>query len=172
MRILWLLLVLASSGYGLWWLSDTQPFVKEKIENLMQMRSIRALEVRYAVEQIMELHQKQLFKEKGTRLVESTLKFYPYLLLETKYLSKNKTKESILLWDLSDGELVLDTQDWTKTHGFADCIQAHVLPHEFRILAILARKVLVNASIYLRRWKSIFQYSKRGCAAVTKKISS
>lgn len=140
MRLLWILLTLTAGGYGIWWVSDTQPFVKEKIDGLMHLSSIRALEVRYQLEQVIEAHQKRLLKEKGTRVVESSLKFYPHLLIEAKYTSKKKTKESLLLWDLNDGEMILDTKNWEKTHGFGDCMQSHVMPHEFRIMHILSRK--------------------------------
>lgn len=140
MRLIWILLTLAGGGYGLWWYSDTQPSLKGKLEQLVQLRSVRGLEVRYGAEQIIEMHQKKLLKEKGSRIAESSLKFYPYLLLESKYNSKNKSKESLLLWDLSDGEMVLQTKDWIKTHGFGDCIRAHVQNHEFRIMSTMARK--------------------------------
>lgn len=140
MRLIWILLTLAAGGYGFWWYADSEPSLKGKIDQWMPMSSVRALEVRYEVEQILDIHQKKLLKDKGSRVVESSLKFYPYLLLESKYNSKKKTKESLLLWDLNDGEMVLDTKDWEKTHGFGDCIQSHVMPHEFRIMSILARK--------------------------------
>jgi hypothetical protein len=140
MRILWTLFLLAAGGAGLWWYGESKPSLRGKAEQLLNLRSVRALEVRFEVKQIIEAHQKKLLKDKGSHIVESTLKFYPYLLIEAKYTSKQKTKESLLLWDLSDGEMVLRTEDWGKTHGFGDCIKAHVQPHELRILNILSRK--------------------------------
>ncbi len=140
MRILWTLLILTAGGYGVWRWGEGRLPLKEKAEELLHLRSVRSLEIRFEVKEIIEAHQKKLLKEKGSQILESTLKFYPYLLIESKYTSKQKTKESLLLWDLSDGEMVLRAEDWTKTHGFGDCIQAHVQPHELRILTVLSRK--------------------------------
>jgi hypothetical protein len=89
----------------------------------------------------MESHRKDLLKDNRHRYLEPQLKFYPYLLMEVKYsLSPDKTKEGVILWDLIDGEMVLDTKDWEKTHGFADCIKANTQGHEFKILSLLAKK--------------------------------
>lgn len=140
MRLLFVLIMLAVGGYGFWWYSDLNPELRTKVEAYLPMTSVRAFEVKYPASQIIEANQKKLLKEKGSQIVESSLKFYPYLLIESKYTSKNKTKESLLLWDLTDGEMVLDTRDWEKTHGFGDCIRANLLPHEFKIVSTIARK--------------------------------
>ena len=48
---------------------------------------------------------------------------------EVKYTtSDDKTHESIMLWDLTDGEMVINTKNWEKTHGFGDCITADATP--------------------------------------------
>lgn len=136
------LITLAVGGYGLWWAADKNPQIKQKLEEVLEFRSINALEVRYDQAQVMETHQRKLLKEKGSRFLDPELKFYPYLLLEVKYNHKNKTKEGILLWDLTDGEMILNTHTWEKSHGYADCVVTHVAKHEFKILQLLCQKTL------------------------------
>ncbi len=140
MKLIYLLITLALGAGGLYWYSDRQPDLKNKAEQLLSMRAARGFEIHYQIEQIVELQQKRLLKEKGARIIESSLKFYPYLLIEAKYASKKKSRESLLIWDLTDGEMVLDATSWEKTHGFGDCIRSHTLPHEFKIISALARK--------------------------------
>jgi hypothetical protein len=63
------------------------------------------------------------------------------VLMEVKYaISDKKTKEGVILWDLNDGEMVIETKQWEKTHGFGDCINANTDRHEFRIINALASK--------------------------------
>jgi len=141
MRILFSLLILGTACYGFWQLSESQPEVKSKVEEILHTGSFHTLEVRYSANQIMEAHRKKLLKDNRHRFLEPSLKFYPYLLLEVKYAtSPKKTKEGVMLWDLTDGEMVIDTREWAKTHGFGDCINASTDRHEFRIIQTLARK--------------------------------
>ncbi len=141
MRLLIMLLTLASGGYGLWWIGGSRPEIKTKVEELLHMGSFHTLEVRYSANQIMEAHRRELLKDNRHKYLEPQLNFYPYVLLEVKYsLSEDKTNEGVMLWDLTDGEMVIDTKDWEKTHGFSDCINANTDKHEFKIINILAKK--------------------------------
>jgi hypothetical protein len=141
MRTLFSLILLGAAGYGGWWVLSTHPEIKAKVENFIDSGSFSTLEIRYTAEQIMNVHRKELLKDNRHQFLEPILKFYPYLLLEVKYsVSEDKTGEGIILWDLTDGEMVIDTNDWEKTHGFSDCIKARTDTHEFKILNILARK--------------------------------
>lgn len=141
MRFLMALLTLGSACYGLWWVSETRPDVKTKVEEILNTGSLNTLEVRYSAAQIMEANRKSLLKDNRHKYLEPSMKFYPYLLMEVKYtVSDKKTKEGVMLWDLSDGEMVVDTKSWVKTHGFGDCIIANTDRHEFRIINILASK--------------------------------
>lgn len=141
MRILFTLFTLGAAGYGLWWLSSTRPEVKNKVEEVFNAGSFHTLEIRYTADQIMQLHRRELLKDNRHRFLDPSIKFLPYLLMEVKYShSKNKTKESIVLWDLTDGEMVIDTKKWEKTHGFGDCILAGADAHEFKVLNILAEQ--------------------------------
>jgi hypothetical protein len=141
MRLLLTLASLAASGYGLWWVNETHPELKTKVQEFISSGSFPTLEVRYTAAQIMESHRRDLLKDSRHRFLEPQLKFYPYLLMEVKYnLSEEKTREGVILWDLLDGEMVVETKAWEKTHGFGDCITAGTQRHEFKILNILAKK--------------------------------
>ncbi len=141
MRFILGLIALGLSGYSLWWMSETRPDVKNTVEELLNTGTFHTLEIRYTANQIMESHRKDLLKDNRHKYLEPSLKFYPYLLMEVKYVvSDHKTKEGVILWDLTDGEMVLDTKQWEKTHGFGDCINANTDRHEFKVINTLASK--------------------------------
>lgn len=141
MRILFTFLSLGAACYGLWWLASTRPEVKNKVEEILNTGSFNTLEVRYTANQIMDANRRRLLKDNRHKYLEPSMKFYPYLLLEVKYaISNKKTREGVILWDLIDGEMVTDTKEWEKTHGFGDCINANTDPYEFKIINTLARK--------------------------------
>jgi hypothetical protein len=141
MRLLLLLLTFGSLGYGAWWINSTHPEIKNKIAEVANMGDFHTLEIRYTANQIMEAHRKDLLKSNRHKYLEAQLRFYPYLLMEVKYsVSPTKTNESLILWDLCDGEMVLETKGWDKTHGFGDCITASTDRHEFKVINILAKK--------------------------------
>jgi hypothetical protein len=141
MRILFTLLSLGAACYGLWWISSTKPEIKSKVEEILNTGSFNTLEVRYTANQIMDANRRRLLKDNRHKYLEPSMKFYPYLLLEVKYtVSERRTREGVILWDLIDGEMVIDTKQWEKTHGFGDCINANTDRHEFRIINTLAHK--------------------------------
>ncbi len=141
MRFIFSLIALASAAYGVWYITDTRPEVKDKVEEILNTGAFHTLEVRYTAAQVMESQRKHLLKDNRYKYLEPTLKFYPYLLLEVKYnATASKTKEGVILWDLTDGEMVIDTRMWDKTHGFGDCILANTDRHEFKIINIIAQK--------------------------------
>ncbi|MBY0530251.1 MAG: hypothetical protein K2P51_08730 [Rhabdochlamydiaceae bacterium] len=141
MRLLASLVSLCIAGYGIWFIGSTRPEVKTKIEEFLHTGTFHTLEIRYTANQIMESQRKDLLKDNRHKYLDASLKFYPYLLLEVKYLvSDDKTKEGVMLWDMTDGEMVIDTRQWEKTHGFADCINANTSAQEFKVINLLARK--------------------------------
>lgn len=128
-------------GSILYWFSTNHPELRSQIEQFLEGGQFHTLEIKYNAKQLMESHRKELLKDASHTYLEPSLKFYPYLLLEVKYnLSEEKTREGVILWDLCDGEMVIDTSSWEKTHGFGDFINANTEKHEFKILNILARK--------------------------------
>jgi hypothetical protein len=124
-RILLLLLILGSMTAGGWYTWDKVDFVRNIIENKLLAKEFRTLELRYSADQIIQNHREELLKDDHYSLLDPELLFHPYLLMEVKYSKPNNlTGEGILLWGLIDGEMVLDTQTWEKTHGFEDCLLA------------------------------------------------
>lgn len=140
MKLLYTLITLALGGGAFFYWSDQHPQFKEKVDEFILFRTTRSMEIRYGAEQIMEKEQKTLLKEKGSRFLEPELTFAPYLLLQVKYHDGKKPKEGTILWDLSDGEMVLNTKSWEKTHGFADCIVSGARKSEIEVVALLAKK--------------------------------
>lgn len=141
MKLLYSLLSFGAFVYALYWVNTNHPEVKKKALEFVQTGSVNTLEIRYTAGQIMEVHRKDLLKDNRHKYLEPSLKFYPYLLLEVKYIqSEEKTKEGLILWDLTDGEMVIDTKAWEKTHGFGDCIIAGTDRNEFKVINFLAKK--------------------------------
>ncbi|MBS3905244.1 MAG: hypothetical protein KGZ39_07960 [Simkania sp.] len=141
MRFVLTLFTAAAAIYGFWWFSSTRPELRDRVEDFLHTQSFRTLEVRFTAPQIMESHRRELLKTARHKYLEPKLTFYPYLLMEIKYRhSDDETREGIVLWDLVDGEMVIDTKNWLKTHGFGDCLNADAERHEFNILNVLAKK--------------------------------
>ncbi len=141
MRIISTIMSFSVLGYGGWWLYTHNPEVRSKVEGVVNRGQFHTLELNYSASQIMETHRKDLLKDSRHKYLEPELKFFPYLLMEVKYTTEeDKTKEGVMLWDLSDGELLVNTRDWEKTHGFGDLINADTQPHEFKIITYLAKK--------------------------------
>ncbi|MCB1109693.1 MAG: hypothetical protein KDK64_01830 [Chlamydiia bacterium] len=139
MRFLSTLIVLGALGYGAYYLNNTQPELKHKALEMINTGTFHTLEARFTARQIMEKERLNLLKDTEHRYSDPTLRFHPYLLMEVKFTNKDfQTEEGIILWDLIDGEMVLDTRNWDKTHGFADCINAGADRYEYKILTTIA----------------------------------
>lgn len=141
MRLLIVLLSVGVLSGGSWWLYTAQPQLKHKVQSLLASGHFRTLEVRYTPQQIMDVHRKTLLKDARYKYLQPTLTFYPYLLMEVKYtLTEEMSREGMLLWDMIDGEIVLSTREWDKTHGFGDCLSANTNANEFKILNLLSSR--------------------------------
>lgn len=137
-RILLILLLLAGITTGGWYSWDKIAFVRELVEDKFSIKEFQTLELRYTAEQIIENHRSELLKDRNYSLLEPQLEFHPYLLMEVKYTKANHlTGEGILLWGLRDGEMVLDTHTWERTHGFEDCLIAKANKNDFKIINAL-----------------------------------
>ena len=136
-----LLLFLITLGLGGYWAVDRFPNFSGKIEELLSPDSFQTLEVRYSAEGIMEAHKLELLSDNAHVFLEPTLKFVPYLLMDVKYIrSQDTTGEGVILWGLVDGEMVVNTSTWERTHGFTDCIAANATRQEFKIMNALAAR--------------------------------
>lgn len=134
------LIALGCLGVGGWWLWNNGDQLQKMVGDYVVNGEILTLEARFTAEQLMDTHRKELLVDNQHTYQEPTLKFYPYLLMEVKYTQDKKTKEGVVLWSLVDGEMVLNTETWEKTHGFEDAIDAKASKNDFRVLNALAKK--------------------------------
>ena len=140
MRALSFVFSLMILAYAIYWVSEKQPTVKGRISEVLSSGSFHTLEARFSAEQIMENASSKLLKNETYDYLEPELQFQPYLLMEVKFSrGDDATGEGVILWDLMDGEMVLATQDWNKSHGFADCLLARADKQEFKVINALAR---------------------------------
>jgi hypothetical protein len=141
MRLIILLSVLFALCAGAYITWNRMPHLRSKVEELLTGATFQTLEVRYSAENIMDAHRKELLKDNDHVFLEPTLKFIPYLLMDVKYTrNQDKTGEGVILWGLVDGEMVINTSTWEKTHGFTDCITSNATRQEFKIINALASR--------------------------------
>ncbi|MBJ7448846.1 MAG: hypothetical protein JHC93_00625 [Parachlamydiales bacterium] len=140
MRILISLLVMCATAAGGWYLWNQNSDVRNFIQSHLDSGNFSTLEVRYTADQIMALHKPELLKTSNYSYLEPTLKFYPYALLDVKYSNHHDaTHEGVILWGLEDGEMVLETANWTKTHGIEDCINSRADKTDYRFIFALSK---------------------------------
>jgi len=141
MRIVTIVIGCLVALLGGFWSWNAFPKIRIKIEDFVSSGTFQTLEVRYSAEAIMDAHRKELLKDGDHVFLEPTLKFIPYLLMDVKYnRSQDKTAEGVILWGLVDGEMVINTGTWEKTHGFTDCIATNATRQEFKIINALASR--------------------------------
>lgn len=139
-RFLILTVVLSLIGFGGWWFWNSPSNMRDAIDQYVGNGELQTLKARVTPDQLMEKHRQTLLADSEHSFREPSLKYHPYLLLETKYsYPDKKTREGTLLWSLVDGEIVLDTDTWEKTHGFEDAIRVNANASDFKIMNALAR---------------------------------
>ena len=139
MRIISSIVLTIFLGLTVYWSWTNFPQARNKALDFLHTNHIKTLEVRYSAESIMDAHKKELLKDSEHVFLTPSLKFHPYLLMEVKYSdNKDKTGEGMMLWSLVDGEMVINTNYWEKTHGFADCISAGADKDDYKIITTLA----------------------------------
>ncbi|PJD93846.1 MAG: hypothetical protein CK425_12270 [Parachlamydia sp.] len=140
MRLLLILGLSCSLVVGSWWFWNHNEDVRALINQYIENGEILTLEARFTPQQIMELHQDELLGKDQRAYKEPLLKFHPHLFLEVKYTQPDKkSREGVVLWSLVEGEMVLNTQTWEKTHGFEDSINAGASREDFKIMNALAQ---------------------------------
>lgn len=139
MRKYTLMALLALVAVGAWYLYQNQDQVEDYIGQYMETGEFMTLEARYTADQIMSSHKKDLLTDSQKTYKDSELKFYPFLLMEVKYTENSKPKEGVLLWGMLDGEMVINTETWEKTHGFEDAINARANRNEFKVINALGK---------------------------------
>lgn len=110
------------------------------------------LEARYTPEEILEAQRSSLLGGNARSYKGISTKYLPYLLLEVKYAgSDKKTREGIVLWSLFDGEILLNTENGQRTHGYFDAISNNATANDYKILQSLSRNGGVLAVEQLQR---------------------
>ncbi len=139
-KLLFILTILGSLGYGGWWLSESYPEVTDRLIQWVPSRSFPSLEPRFTAQQIVDGQSRKLLKTQQQQLGAISLVYHPFLMMKVKFTRVNHTTgEGVMLWDLVDGEMVINTKTWEKSHGFSDCIQMRANVHELKILHLIAR---------------------------------
>lgn len=139
MRLITIAIILAALSFGGWWVWNNNPQVRSHLLSYVENGEFLTLEARYTPEQIMEDHRRELLSDDKHAYLDPSLKFHPYLLMEVKFIQDKKTREGVILWSMVDGEMVLNTETWDKTHGFEDAIRANASHTDFKVLNTLAR---------------------------------
>jgi hypothetical protein len=131
------LVILAIVGTAGWLIYQSDNEVSHAIKQYVDSGEILTLEARYTPDQIVQNNAKKLLDDKRT-VLDPTLKFYPYLLMDVKYTTADKkTREGVLIWGMVDGEIVLNTENWETTHGYTDCIEAQANRNDYKIVQTL-----------------------------------
>ncbi len=126
---------LLSGGMYFW--KQKPPSLESYKEMLAEFtkQQIETLEIQYTAEGIMASHEKELLKGQGYIFLDPQLLFQPYIVMDVKYTQKKgDPKEGKLLWSLMDGEMVLDTKSWEKTHGYEDFLLAKATSNDLKLI--------------------------------------
>ena len=135
MKLIISLLTLCALGVGGWYIWQHNGSLTDFVKNGLPSADFQTLEVRFTADEIMERHRSELLKNQGYIFLEPKLLYYPYLLMEVKYAKgRGATGEGVLLWGLDDGEIVIQTATWEKTHGYEDCLVAKANKNDFKII--------------------------------------
>jgi len=138
-RLPMLVIVIALAAGGWWiWHSPEISNWKDRVLQYVDNRDIETLEARYLPNEIFEAHQNELIGSDKKNLHNTALKYYPYLLLDVKYRDHAKTREGVLLWGMTEGEIILNTDTWEATHGFRDCLECQASKNDFKVMNALA----------------------------------
>lgn len=154
-RFLFTLITLAALAAGGWYVWERFPILQDLIQEKVHARDFRTLEIRFSADEIMRRHKNELLKGKGYSFLEPRLTFYPYLMMDMKF-SRDQifTEEGLLLWGLYDGEMVVDTATWERSHGFEDCLLAHASRNDFKVLrAILEMGSAIDREQLYKKFK-------------------
>jgi hypothetical protein len=140
MRKTILILAITALAAGAGWYFNSGEHLSGLVQQYVENGEFTTLKARYSPEQIMEINRKDLLVDNHHAFKDSGLKFHPYVLMEIKYTQPDKkSREGIMLWSLVDGEMVINTDSWEKTHGFEDAINAGANRNDFKLMHALAK---------------------------------
>lgn len=129
--------ILALAGFGMLELYENPNIVKKVsmyYKNGFSESFSRDIKVPYV------LHHKQPFGI-DKKVQHSCIMYVPHIVVEIKVVNQRQEVETIhQLWDLSDGEVVLNTGKWKKTKGLEDLMMSNIDNNTYRIALALAHK--------------------------------
>lgn len=129
---------IAAAGWFFWdsGLNNATSMVKQYVDN----GEISTFKARFTPEQIMDNNRKELLVDSMHAYKDPEVKYIPYILMEVKYVPADKrSREGMVLWSLIDGEMILSTDSWEKTHGYEDAIESGATRTDFRIIHAIAK---------------------------------
>lgn len=135
------LVVVAGICLGGYLLYENQ---KDYLHNLVlqpqKAESIICFESDFTPEMLQKQLEKKLLKNERYSFADSQYLYLPHLLVDVKYSPDGRsTQTSKMLWDMQNGELILDTRTFETTSGFQDCLTSKANTEDFRILNLLAQ---------------------------------
>lgn len=140
MRKIFFALIAIAILAGAGWYYNSQGNIAGFVQQYVENGEFTTLKPRYTAEQIMEANRKDLLVDNQHSFQEPGLKFHPYILMEVKYTQPDKkSREGMILWSLVDGEMVINTESWEKTHGFEDAINADATRNDFKLMHALSK---------------------------------
>lgn len=143
MRAIYLLLLVTFIGVGSWWVYQNSDSVHQFAQSYAGKEDTEflALEPRYSVDQILSAHRSELPENRTEDNLEPALKLFPYLLVDVAYnQSDKKNREGVILWNMNDGEMVINTENWDATKGFGKLLAANADKNDFRIVKTLSAR--------------------------------
>jgi hypothetical protein len=125
-------------GVGIFVFYEYPSIIQQVLSRVESYRKYSVLESRYDLAKLAEIHRSELTRN-GSRILDTSTRFYPYALMHVKYSMPSSTEEGVILWDLLDGEMVLSTRTWEKTRGFRDCLIANASCEDMQILTLFEK---------------------------------
>ncbi len=142
-RLPWIIGIAALFSLAAWWGWEQESRIREFKDHVFQYVSngdILTLETKLTPESVMLAHRQDLLGNEKKSFQDPFIAYYPYLLLNVKYIEDQKPKEGLLLWGYNNGEIVLNTDTWDTTHGFKDCLECQANQNDFLIIQALMKR--------------------------------
>jgi hypothetical protein len=127
-------------GVGIFWCYQHFDRLQNVAPSFDHEGVIETFETVYLPDEVMVKHA-HLLPTKQHSFGTATLFFSPHLLIQGKYSPDGRSSQpASMIWDLTVGELILDTNGFDHTQGFADCLMSEANADDFRILHTLTKK--------------------------------
>ncbi|MCB1117894.1 MAG: hypothetical protein KDK50_04860 [Chlamydiia bacterium] len=166
MRLLSTLVTLGVIGSGLWWADQQYPQAKYIVLDHIPTSQTLAFEPKVSPQKILKDTSRH-----NQDLAQIDVKLVPYLMMDVKYSKNDKeTIECTALWDMTDGEMILDTKTWEKTHGYGDCTEAHATASDFSIINYLASQGICEIAALKKNLPPSIDQGKSIATALHKKL--